>query len=645
MPVLFRVILSLFFYLILTCPFQRVRFLFLFSLWNINLAKESHIRNGENGVTIAIKDENGNKKLSASRSGSDWVSVFIENGYFNKVNYELYDYLTFEFTNKAPKGCYYFVRSPNVVRSIDGIYIAENATVTIKLPVSEVMAHFDTNGYMEIHMWSSNIEGKCFEVDNIKFVNKDKQVYDTQKTADLRTICQQYFDILGVNNIDYTIEVTNVRSGEKVDVKNDKFNIADGNIYDITITPAENDIYTFAPYNFILSAVKEGVIADFDNGSHDHFTANGNETLKVENGKLNVSVNSEEAVLKVESEAFENINLDEIAKFKFTITNKSADGGTLIVRLNGSIYEQWLNKETKTVEIDGKLLKQKLTANPGQALQIVFYKGSKIDISLDFDNFEIVKKSFETNFAASSDETVTVKEKVVNISHGNKGEAVLVVKRTFFDDIDLDSVGKFTFKVTNKSADGGTLMVRMNGNFYEHWLNKETMLVEIKGSLLKDKLNDNPGKDLEIVFYHGGNIALNLDYFQFNFEKIDKFTYFSASGGTLTKEENLVNIKASAKEEVVLVIDREYFAKVNWEKAEKFIFTVNNKSADGGALIIRMNGSISEPWLNRETKTIEIDAKALKSKLDANTDKDLEIVFYHGGAIEMNLDFSEFKFI
>ena len=37
LPVLFRVILSLFFYLILTCPFQRVRFLFLFSLWNINL--------------------------------------------------------------------------------------------------------------------------------------------------------------------------------------------------------------------------------------------------------------------------------------------------------------------------------------------------------------------------------------------------------------------------------------------------------------------------------------------------------------------------------------------------------------------------------------------------------------------------------
>ena len=30
--------LSLIFYLILTCPFQRVRFLFLFSLWNINLA-------------------------------------------------------------------------------------------------------------------------------------------------------------------------------------------------------------------------------------------------------------------------------------------------------------------------------------------------------------------------------------------------------------------------------------------------------------------------------------------------------------------------------------------------------------------------------------------------------------------------------
>ena len=29
--------LSLFFCLILTCPFQRVRFLFLFSLWNINL--------------------------------------------------------------------------------------------------------------------------------------------------------------------------------------------------------------------------------------------------------------------------------------------------------------------------------------------------------------------------------------------------------------------------------------------------------------------------------------------------------------------------------------------------------------------------------------------------------------------------------
>ena len=39
LPPLFRVILSLFFYLILTCPFQRVRFLFLFSLWNINLLK------------------------------------------------------------------------------------------------------------------------------------------------------------------------------------------------------------------------------------------------------------------------------------------------------------------------------------------------------------------------------------------------------------------------------------------------------------------------------------------------------------------------------------------------------------------------------------------------------------------------------
>lgn len=34
----FRVALSLIFYLISTCPFQRVRFLFLFSLWNINLS-------------------------------------------------------------------------------------------------------------------------------------------------------------------------------------------------------------------------------------------------------------------------------------------------------------------------------------------------------------------------------------------------------------------------------------------------------------------------------------------------------------------------------------------------------------------------------------------------------------------------------
>ena len=32
-----QIILSLIFYLILTCPFQRVRFVFLFSLWNINL--------------------------------------------------------------------------------------------------------------------------------------------------------------------------------------------------------------------------------------------------------------------------------------------------------------------------------------------------------------------------------------------------------------------------------------------------------------------------------------------------------------------------------------------------------------------------------------------------------------------------------
>ena len=53
MPPLFRVILSLFFYLILTCPFQRVRFLFLFSLWNINLF-------------INIKYQVGGMKISAT---------------------------------------------------------------------------------------------------------------------------------------------------------------------------------------------------------------------------------------------------------------------------------------------------------------------------------------------------------------------------------------------------------------------------------------------------------------------------------------------------------------------------------------------------------------------------------------------------
>lgn len=76
-----QIILSLIFYLILTCPFQRVRFVFLFSLWNINLR---------------ILLSNDNKRITnnffrdpfVKRNNMEWhyFNAFAENTSFHSEN-------------------------------------------------------------------------------------------------------------------------------------------------------------------------------------------------------------------------------------------------------------------------------------------------------------------------------------------------------------------------------------------------------------------------------------------------------------------------------------------------------------------------------------------------------------------------------